>query len=57
MMYLLKYDAEFHFMATFETAFKLPLFCRFTLVSFPCGKKFCLFLFRILRPLQIFYKT
>lgn len=32
-MYLLKYDAEFHFMATFETAFKLPLFCRFTLVS------------------------
>ena len=33
MMYVLKYDSEFHFMTTFETAFKLPLFCHFTFVS------------------------
>lgn len=33
MAYILKYDSEFHFMATFETAFKLPLFCHFTLVT------------------------
>lgn len=33
MVHILKYDSEFHFMATFETTFKLPLFCHFTLVS------------------------
>lgn len=33
MMYVLKYDSEFHFMTTFGTAFKLPLFCHFTFVT------------------------
>lgn len=30
---VLKNDSEFCFMTTFETAFKLPLFCHFTLVT------------------------